>query len=74
MTPTTHMPPTAEEVEPWVEAIVRLWDDPALYEEQSAKARAEAQRLASRPAQAALRRVLLQGSGPAPAWGDESFA
>ena len=34
MTPTTHMPPTAEEVEPWVEAIVRLWDDPALYEEQ----------------------------------------
>ena len=44
MTPMTHILPTAEEVEPWVEAIIRLWDDPALYEEQSVKARAEAQR------------------------------
>ena len=44
MTPMTHILPTAEEVEPWVEAIVRLWDDPAFYEEQSVKARAEAQR------------------------------
>jgi glycosyltransferase involved in cell wall biosynthesis len=44
MTPTTHILPTVEEVEPWVEAIVRLWDDPGLYEAQRVKARAEAQR------------------------------
>jgi Glycosyltransferase like family len=44
MTPTTHVLPSAEEVEPWVQTIICLWDDPALYEEQSIKAKAEAQR------------------------------
>ncbi len=29
-TPTTRIAPTAEEVRPWIEAIVKLWDDPAL--------------------------------------------
>ena len=31
-TPETREVPTAEEVEPWVEAIIRLWDDAAEYE------------------------------------------
>ena len=44
LTPVTHMLPTAEEVQPWVEAVIRLWDDAAFYETQSAKARHEAER------------------------------
>jgi hypothetical protein len=44
LTPVSKLVPEAEEVEPWVETIIRLWDDRALYEEQSLKARAEAQR------------------------------
>jgi glycosyltransferase involved in cell wall biosynthesis len=35
--------PTAEEVEPWVETIIRLWDDPAEYERWSRAARERAQ-------------------------------
>jgi glycosyltransferase involved in cell wall biosynthesis len=42
--PTTKLLPTAEEVEPWVEVIVRLWDDPAWYQEQSTRAKNEAER------------------------------
>ena len=44
LTPVSQILPTAEEVEPWVEAIIRLWDDPAWYQEQSVKARQQAQR------------------------------
>ncbi|HZW31353.1 MAG TPA: glycosyltransferase, partial [Isosphaeraceae bacterium] len=44
LTPASRVPPAAEEVEPWVETIIRLWDDRALYEEQSIKAKKEAQR------------------------------
>ena len=36
--------PTAEEVEPWVEAIIRLWDDQAWYQEQSSRGREQAER------------------------------
>jgi len=43
LTPVSLILPTAEEVEPWVETIIRLWDDAALYQEQSAKARKQAQ-------------------------------
>ena len=42
-TPETILVPTAEEVEPWVETIIRLWDDETLYRECSEKARAHAQ-------------------------------
>ena len=38
LTPVSRILPTAEEMEPWVEAIIRLWDDPAWYQEQSIKA------------------------------------
>ena len=35
--------PTAEEVEPWVQTIVRLWDDAAYYGEWSQRARSRAE-------------------------------
>ena len=38
-TPETRELPTAEEVEPWVETIIRLWDDAAEYERWSRAAR-----------------------------------
>jgi glycosyltransferase involved in cell wall biosynthesis len=44
LTPVSTIVPEAEEVEPWIETIVRLWDDRALYEEQCARAREEAER------------------------------
>ncbi len=44
ITPATRMLPTAAEVGPWVEAIIRLWDDPALDEEHRRRALAEARR------------------------------
>ncbi|MGO8752645.1 MAG: glycosyltransferase [Thermoguttaceae bacterium] len=37
-TPDTWDLPSAEEVEPWVETILRLWDDEAFYRGQSNKA------------------------------------
>jgi glycosyltransferase involved in cell wall biosynthesis len=44
LTPESRILPTAEEVEPWVEAIIHLWDDPAWYQEQSNRARNQAER------------------------------
>jgi hypothetical protein len=43
-TPGTQEVPTAEEVEPWVETIIRLWDDAAEYDRRSQAAREQAQR------------------------------
>jgi hypothetical protein len=43
-TPETRDVPAAEEVEPWAEAILRLWDDEAFYRQQSTKARRQAER------------------------------
>jgi hypothetical protein len=42
-TPETRNVPPAEEVEPWVETIIRLWDDTAEYDRRSQAARAHAQ-------------------------------
>ena len=44
LTPTSKILPSAEEVEPWVETVIRLWDDDSLYPEQSALAKRESQR------------------------------
>ncbi|MGC8643344.1 MAG: glycosyltransferase family 4 protein [Isosphaeraceae bacterium] len=44
LTPATKIVPPPEEVEPWVQAVIRLWDDRAFYEEQSRLARQEALR------------------------------
>ncbi len=41
-TPQTRDVPTATEVAPWVEAIIRLWDDAAFYEAECRRARAAA--------------------------------
>ena len=43
-TPETALVPMAEEVEPWVETIIRLWDDKDLYQQRSERAVAHAQR------------------------------
>ena len=42
-TPQTRVVPTAEEVAPWVETIIRLWDDAAYYDQCSRAARERAQ-------------------------------
>ena len=44
ITPATRWLPEAEEVEPWVGAILRLWDEPEYYESGRRKAAAEARR------------------------------
>ena len=44
ITPATRMLPTAEEVEPWVQAVIRLWDDAEFYEEHRKRALAESRR------------------------------
>ncbi len=44
LTQVSRIVPTADEVEPWIEAIIRLWDDRRFYEEQSARSLNEAQR------------------------------
>ena len=41
-TPETRDLPTGEEVQPWVEAVIRLWDDAAEYERWSRAARERA--------------------------------
>ena len=43
-TPETRDLPTAEEVAPWVETIIRLWDNPPEYDRWSCAARERAQR------------------------------
>jgi glycosyltransferase involved in cell wall biosynthesis len=42
-TPETKIVPTAEEVAPWVDTIIRLWDDQAEYKRRSQAAREHAQ-------------------------------
>jgi len=44
LTPATRMLPTADEVAPWVEAVIRLWDDEAFHAEHRHKAFVEARR------------------------------
>jgi GT2 family glycosyltransferase/glycosyltransferase involved in cell wall biosynthesis len=42
-TPDSRLVPTAEEVAPWVEAIIRLWDDPAFLEQERQRCRVAAE-------------------------------
>ena len=44
LTPSSRELPTAREVDPWVKAIIGLWDDPIWYAEQSRRAVAESHR------------------------------
>ena len=64
LTPVSQILPTAEEVEPWVEAIIRLWDDSAWYDEQSDEGQERSRALASRPAPAAVCGVFQPGPSP----------
>ncbi len=47
LNPGTRELPTPTEVEPWVKAIIGLWDDPVWYAEQGRRALAETRRWAS---------------------------
>ncbi len=70
LTPVSREVPEAGEVEPWVETIVRLWDDRALYEEQSRRAREEARRWHPdrlRPLYAEFFRNVVRQAGPSQA-------
>jgi glycosyltransferase involved in cell wall biosynthesis len=43
-TPTSTRPPSVTEVRPWIDTLIRLWDDPGFYEQQSARCLAESRR------------------------------
>jgi glycosyltransferase involved in cell wall biosynthesis/GT2 family glycosyltransferase len=43
-TPETRLVPATDEVEPWIETIIRLWDDASFYEQASRAAKQEALR------------------------------
>ena len=43
-TPDTQVMPTAEEVEPWLQTILRLWDDESFYVQACLRARVEAEK------------------------------
>ena len=49
-TPETAGVPTAEEVEPWVETVIQLWDDPAFYDRWSRAARERSHHWQATPA------------------------
>jgi glycosyltransferase involved in cell wall biosynthesis len=42
-TPESRLVPTAEEVRPWVETVIRLWNDATFYEEQRQRCLAAAE-------------------------------
>ncbi|HLJ92138.1 MAG TPA: glycosyltransferase [Gemmataceae bacterium] len=42
-TPSTRQVPSAMEMAPWIETIIRLWDDPPFYAEESRRCRAAAE-------------------------------
>jgi glycosyltransferase involved in cell wall biosynthesis len=42
-TPESRTVPTAEEVGPWIETIIRLWDDAAFYEQERQRCLAAAE-------------------------------
>src|SRR5439155_16110477 len=42
-TPASRQAPTAAEVAPWTEAVIRLWDDAALYEAERRRCLAAAE-------------------------------
>jgi len=44
LTPAAGLLPTPEEVAPWIEAVIRLWDDAEFYEEHCRRVSAESRR------------------------------
>jgi glycosyltransferase involved in cell wall biosynthesis len=43
LTPKTRVVPTAEEVAPWIETIIRLWDDEPFYQQEQRRCLAAAE-------------------------------
>lgn len=67
MTDSTTRVPSPEEVRPWVEAVTRLWDDPAHYAAHAERARQTGARLyAEAVLKAAHFEKLLAGELPRP--------
>jgi len=69
LTPATRWLPTAEEVAPWVETIIRLWDDEEFYEEHQRRALIEAERWSPEtlgPKYGAFFERLIDSSDPRP--------
>jgi glycosyltransferase involved in cell wall biosynthesis len=67
-TPETRVMPMAAEVEPWVETIVRLWNDADFYGQSSERARAHAQQWLPEclgPIFSEFISTLVSGHGPA---------
>ncbi len=67
LTPATRLLPTAEEVAPWVEVVVRLWDDEEFARDRRRRASAEARRRSDQDNEARCRRFfedLRPGTGP----------
>jgi hypothetical protein len=42
-TPQTRLVPTAEEVAPWIDTLLRLWDEEAFYEQERRRCLAAAE-------------------------------
>ncbi len=54
-TPEARLVPTAEEVGPWVEKIVRLWEDADLYKAERRRSSGRGGGVAAGPAAAGIR-------------------
>jgi glycosyltransferase involved in cell wall biosynthesis len=77
LTPASRHLPTADEVAPWVDAILRLWDDASFADEHRRRALAESRRWAPevlKPRYARFLAGLRAGSGPQTAVHDEAGA
>ncbi|HEX8199583.1 MAG TPA: glycosyltransferase [Isosphaeraceae bacterium] len=59
LTPATRMLPTPGEVMPWVEAVIRFWDDDAFYAEHRRRALTEAGRWARETVEPLYTRLFL---------------
>ena len=58
--------PTADDVAPWIETILRLWDDPVEYDRCSQRRSPAGPSVASRPTRAVVPRFLRQRRRPIP--------
>lgn len=64
--PNTRMLPSEAEVQPWFDAVTRLWDDPAQYAAASTAARAAALTLYDEPTLRSRYTAYFEANGPFP--------
>jgi glycosyltransferase involved in cell wall biosynthesis len=71
LTPASRTPPTAEEVAPWVDAVIRFWDSPDLLREHARRSLDESSRWLPEVLlpryERFFREVAGRGAGPIPA-------